>query len=201
MTEKEAQPGKVQPGKVQPHGEFTPLVRWTGLAIALLCLGIGVALIANRSQGLDRITVTALDAEKEPRDHNIPLFKAKEALPDYRLIVRTTDRWKKIQLGAKPNKSAVDGISWELPDPISLSDVASIRLEDEDKLLADALAEVQVVSDRVEEGNYKFEFATSFSPTVGVRSFFKIQLGRLILFVFIGSLVAVLASAILPGII
>ena len=175
-----------------------PLVRWIGLALALTSVGFGIAMIASRTEGLNRVTVTALDAEKEPRDHNIPLFKAKERLPDYRLIINTTERWHKITLGAKPNTSAVNGISWDLPDPISLSDIASVRLDDQDKLLADAVSEVQVTSDSASEGNYKFDFETSYSVTVGIRSFFKTQIGQMILFAFIGSLVALIASFVFP---
>lgn len=178
-----------------------PMVRWVGVMVALVCLGVGIVLIANRSEGLYRVTVTAHDAQQEPRDHNIPLFKAKEALPDYRLVVNTTDRWEKIYLGAKPNTSAVEGLAWDLPDPISLSDIASVRLEDQDKLLADAVAEVQVMGDSVDNGNYKFEFATGYSATVGIRSFFKTEFGKMILFAFIAAVVALVASIIFPGIV
>ncbi|MEM7314678.1 MAG: hypothetical protein AAF497_16140, partial [Planctomycetota bacterium] len=56
----------------------------------LLCCGVillsvlsCVVVAAIRSVGLTRVTVTALDKEAEPRDHDIPFVKQREALPDY----------------------------------------------------------------------------------------------------------------------
>ena len=156
----------------------------------LVCLGIillsvlsCVALAAIRSIGLTHVTVTALDKSAEPRDHNLPFVKQKEALPDYTIAVNTTSR-QRIDLGAKPNESAIAGLTWQLPDPISTCDVASIRLNDQDKILSDAIAEVQITDDSVTTGNYRFEFVTERSFSVGVQSFFKTPVGRAIAVAF-----------------
>lgn len=155
----------------------------------LSCVGIAV----SRSVGLTHVTVTALDAAAEPRDHNIPLLKQHDALPDYRLTVNTTSR-SIIDLGAKPNESATDGLTWELPEPISTSDVGSIRLDDQDKVLSDAIAEVQLSSSPVTSGNYRFDFSTERSFSVGIQSFFKTPIGIAIITAFTIALLVIFLS-------
>ena len=156
----------------------------------LLCLGVIVlsvlsciAMAAVRSVGLTNVTVTALDEQAEPRDLNIPFLKQKDSLPDYTISINTTGR-KRISLGAKPNESAIKGLSWKLPDPVSTYDIASIRLNDQDTVLSDAIAEVQFSDDAVTTGNYRFEFETERSFSVGVQSFFETPVGRAIAVAF-----------------
>ena len=158
--------------------------------IKLICLGVAllsvlacVAMAAVRSDGLTQVTVTALDAEAEPRDHNIPFIKQKDALPDYTITVNSTRR-KQTYLGVKPNESAIAGLVWKLPDPISTHDVASICLKDNDTVVSDVIAEVQFNNESVTSGNYRFEFATERSFGVGVESFFRTPVGQAITFAF-----------------
>lgn len=59
-----------------------------------------VVVAALRSKGLVAVKVTAL--ADEPSDHNIPLLKRVEALPDYELSILHDDGSSRY-LGTKPN--------------------------------------------------------------------------------------------------
>ena len=136
------------------------------------CVGIA----AVRSNGLVSVKVTALAAVAEPRDHGVPLLKQNDALPDYEIIVVLTSG-QTINLGAKPNESAINGLTWTLNDPVSISEVVGVRLQDQDKLVSDALTEVQITDDVATSGNYRFEFKTERSASVGVKAFFLTPIG------------------------
>ncbi|MFG0332498.1 MAG: hypothetical protein ACF8TS_03960 [Maioricimonas sp. JB049] len=162
------------------------LLSWICCAVVAVSLVACLAIATRRSEGLTRVTVTALDAEAEPRDHQLPFVKQTEALPDYELIVRL-NRGGFLQsggqrsLGARPNQSAVDGITWTLNDPIPISQIAGLRLQEQDKVISDTLAEVPVVgSGRVEEGNWRFDFETQRSVAIGVEAFFATPIGKAI---------------------
>ena len=161
-----------------------PISAWR--ITAWLCAGVifasvvaCVGMAAIRSKGLAQITVTALDADSEPRDHHLPLVKRKEALPDYELVLILSDG-RRIRLGAKPDTSAADSLTWHVSDPVSVADVASVRLDEQDKLISDAVAEVQIVDDSTTSGGYQFQFASQRSFSVGVRSFFGTPIGAAI---------------------
>ena len=94
-------------------------------AVVMISVLSCVAIAAVRSNGLVSVKVTALDADAEPRDHGIPLLKQKDALPDYEIIV-TLNSGRIIKLGAKPNESAIEGLTWTLSDPVSTSEVACL---------------------------------------------------------------------------
>lgn len=151
-----------------------------------LCAGVIAAsviacvlLAVVRSTGLVKVTVTALDKSAEPRDHNIPLFKQKEALPDYEVTILRTDG-DEIHLGSKPDTSASDGLDWHVSDPVSLSDIAAIRLSEKDKVLSDAVAEVQITGATTTSNGYQFDFTSQRSFSVGVKSFFGTPIGMAI---------------------
>lgn len=108
------------------------IVGWACAGIIVVSVGACVVMAGIRSVGLTQVTVTALDADSEPRDHSIPFIKQKEALPDYEVVVvLATGGW--IHLGARPDQSAVDGLTWRLTEPVSVKDVAGIRLQDQDR--------------------------------------------------------------------
>ncbi|MDB4494281.1 hypothetical protein OAM37_00610 [bacterium] len=167
------------------------------LAIILISVISCIAIAVNRSTGLTNITITALDKDAEPRDHDIPFLKQKEALPDYQISLHTIDQaW--IDLGVKPNESAIDGLSWQLPDPISTAEIISVRLTEQDKMIPDSVAEVQLTGNTITNGNYKFTFTTERSFAVGVRSFFKTPIGIAILVAFgIAALVFMIRSGLI----
>lgn len=155
------------------------IVGWLCIVVivgsVLACGGIAAA----RSTGLTAIEVTATDASMEPRDHKIPLVKQKEALPDYELILLLKDG-RKVSLGARPDTSAVAGLTWEVSDSLSVADVTSVRLREQDKVISDALAEVQISEAPVTEKGYRFEFTTARSLAVGIHSFFRTPVGNAI---------------------
>lgn len=166
---------------------------WVCLAVITGSVLLCVVLAASRSTGLTRVTVTALDRDAEPRDHNIPFFKQKEALPDYQLFVVPRDGWR-INLGTQLDRSAADGLEWSLSTPVSVSDIATVRLEDDDKLVSDAIAEVQITGESVTDGNYRFDFQTERSISVGVESFFKTPIGQAISAAFFIAVLVMLAG-------
>ena len=153
------------------------LTGWLCAGVVVVSLIVCVVMAAIRSTGLTQITITALDQKSEPRDHKLPFVKQKEALPDYEITVLLTNG-DKVRLGAKPDVSAIDGLTWRLTDPVSVADVATVRLQEQDKVVADAIAEVQIFGDSVTEGNYRFDFTTERSTSVGVSSFFATPIGK-----------------------
>jgi hypothetical protein len=82
-----------------------------------------------------------------------------------------------------------------MPDPISTSDIASVRLDDQDKILADAIVEVQLTGESVEVGNYRFEFRTERSMSVGIQSFFRTPIGMAISAAFTIAILLMLVTA------
>lgn len=165
---------RVSPGK---------MVSWICCAVVFIAVLSCFAMAFVRSKGLTHITVTALDKKKEPRDAGLPLWKRHDTLPDYELLV-CLHSGSKINLGAKPNRSAIEGLTWSLSDPISVSEIASLRLQDQDKVISDPIAEVHYASDSVEEANYRFDFETERSISVGVKSFFTTPVGSAIVAAF-----------------
>lgn len=166
----------------------------------ICCTVIGVSVVAcvlmaaDRSRGLTSVTVTAKNADKEPKDHGVPLIKRKEALPDYELVVHSI-HGHTTKLGAKPNTSAVEGLTWKLNEPISISEITGIRLQDQDKMVADAIVEVQITDDVADTPNYRFEFETSRSFSVGMRAFFFTPIGMAIAGAFFFAVLIMIAPA------
>lgn len=158
---------------------------------------IGACLIIAglRSSGLTEVAVTALDAEAEPRDHGLPFVKKKDALPDYQVLV-VLHEGRRINLGAKPNTSATSRLVWKLSDPVSSTDIATIRLQDQDKVVSDVLAEVHYSDSPVESGNYRFEFRTERSFNVGLQSFFGTPIGKAISAAIVIALLIVILSVV-----
>ncbi len=105
------------------------LTAWLCAFVIAVSVVACVIMAAIRSTGLTQVKVTALDEASEPRDHNLPFIKRKEALPDYELTLILTNG-DKVRLGAKPDTSAVDGLTWHINDPVSIADVASVRLQE-----------------------------------------------------------------------
>lgn len=182
-------PDALQPTALSPWR----LTGWLCAGVLVLSVGACVVMAAIRSTGLTDITVTALDETAEPRDHNLPLIKQKEALPDYELTVILTNG-DVVRLGAKPDTSAVDGLTWRLNDPVSIADVASVRLQEQDKVISDTVAEVQILGDSTTVKGYRFEFAAERSTSVGIKSFFGTPIGKAIFAGFVIATVLLLAS-------
>ncbi len=169
----------------------------------LICCGVVsmsvlacVIVAVIRSTGLTEVRVTALSEEDEPRDHNIPLFKKSDALPDYEIII-ILNHGGKVRLGAKPNTSAVNGLTWKLSKPVSLAEISGLRLQDQDKLVSDAITEVQVESESVTSGNYRFDFTTKRSFGIGIVSFFETPVGMAICGAFAIAVMLIICSAFL----
>ena len=166
---------------------------WACLVVALTSMVSCITLAVVRSSGLTGVLVTATSADDEPRDHALPLIKRKEALPDYQVIV-FLHNGKRINLGTKPDASAANGLEWSLNDPVSTTDVASVRLQDQDKVVSDVIAEVQINDGRVTSGNYEFQFHIERSMSVGVQSFFNTPIGKAIAAAFCIAVLLLLAS-------
>lgn len=163
--------------------------------VAVVSLAACILLAALNSVGLSAVRVTALEDTVEPRDHNLPVVKQQEALPDFELIVVLRSGGQ-VKLGAKPDTSAADGLVWTLTEPVAVSDIASIRLEEQDKLVSDAVAEVQFAAGPVTGKGYVFSFTTTRSLGVGVQAFFRTPVGLAIVGAFFVAIVLVLVSAL-----
>jgi hypothetical protein len=160
------------------------------LVSVLACVWMAIA----RSRGLVAVTVTALDPAAEPSDHKIPFVKQREALPDYELSLIGDDGDSRY-LGVKSDESAAAGLTWQLDDPVSVSQIAAVRLREKDKMVSDEVAEVHVSAPSVESNGYRFDFKTSRSIGVGVRAFFATPIGIAIMTAFgIAVLLIVLAN-------
>jgi hypothetical protein len=164
------------------------LATWFCVAVivgsVLACIGLAI----SKSNGLVEVTVTAIDPANEPKDVKVPLANASDALPDYELTL-IDDLGSAWHLGVKPNESAADGLTWRLAAPVSVSQIASIRLREKDLIVSENLAEVHVQGAAVESKGYRFEFETERSFGVGVQAFFRTPVGIAIV---VGFLLAVL---------
>ena len=129
------------------------------------------------------MTVIALDAKAEPSDHNLPFVNSKEALPDYELALILSDGGK-MRLGAKPDTSAENGLTWYVNKPVSIADIASVRLREQDKVISDSIAEIQIIGESTTQNGYRFDFDIERSLSVGIKSFFSTPIGRAISAVF-----------------
>lgn len=181
-----------------PHAVKTSISPWKIISWVCCLVIIGsvlscVIIAAMQSEGLKEVKVTALNAAAEPRDHGIPLIRQKEALPDYELLIITQERIG-YKLGAKPNTSAVEGLVWTLKKPIGIHNIVGIRLQDQDKLISDALVEVPFSRDPVVADNYRFEFQTVYSAQVGLESFFQTPIGLAIAFAFVIAVLLILVN-------
>jgi hypothetical protein len=163
-------------------------------AVVIVSVLACVAMAISRSRGLTAVTVTALDPTAEPADPSIPLIQKREALPDYELAV-IRDNGRVRYLGVKPDESAASGLTWRLSDPVSISQIATVRLREKDKLVSDALAEVHVADAPVDANGYRFVFETKRSIGVGVQAFFATPIGIAIALAFgLAVLLIILAS-------
>lgn len=164
------------------------------LSVIAVSVILCVVVAAARSEGLTEVKITASDASIEPRDHGLPLIQRKAALPDYQILVNLSSG-RRVDLGTRPDTSAVDGLTFTVSDPMSLADIASIRLQDRDRILSDAIAEVEYAEDGVEQKGYRFEFSSERSLAVGVESFFATPIGMAIMAGFaLAVLLIILAS-------
>lgn len=171
------------------------MIGWICVVVVTASVIACIAMAMMRSTGLTTVTVTALNESSEPRDHRIPLIKRHEALPDYELIVQLTNG-QKLRLGAQPDTSAVGGLTWRLSEPVSISEVATVRLQDQDKVFADALAEVQVAGASATANGYRFDFGMERSMSVGIVSFFKTPIGMAIAAAFFIGVLVIIAGAL-----
>jgi hypothetical protein len=81
------------------------------------------------------VTVTAVDRASEPKDLAFPFAKQNDALPDYELHLQLRDGGS-LNLGAKLNSSASEGLTWHLYEPISVREISTIRDTAQRNLLA-----------------------------------------------------------------
>ena len=77
---------------------------------------------------------------------------------------------------------------------MSVADVASVRLEEQYKIISDTIVEVQILGDSVTEGDYRLEFATERSFSVGILSFFSTPIGKAIVAAFFIAVILMLFS-------
>ncbi len=176
---------------------FTPwrVTSWICAGILAISVLLCIVIAGIKSVGLTGVTITALDPANEPKDPVLPLVNQHEALPDYELaIVRKTDGT--IRLGTKPDTSAAKGLHWQIDDPVSVADIASLRLTEQDKIVSDVLAEVQVRGRSVDENGYRFEFEKQRSVGVGVEAFFKTPIGLAILTAVVLAVLVIIFSQI-----
>ena len=152
------------------------LTGWICVGVIVASVVACVLLAALRSNGLTAVKVTALDGFPEPRDHQLPFIKQKEALPDYELFL-ILHSGRQVHLGAKPDTSAARGLVWQISDPVSLADISAVRLREQDQLLSDALAEVHITGPTTTFAGYRFDFTSERSLSVGIQSFFATPIG------------------------
>ncbi len=157
-----------------------------------------IVMAAIRSNGLATVTVTALDQANEPRDPVVPLVnKETDALPDYEVIVNLSDG-QRVKLGAKPNNSAVEGLTWELSNPVSVAEIASVRLQEQDVVVADAITEVHIAGNSLIDAGYRFDFSFERSLSVGIQSFFHTPIGKAIVGGFFVAIILMVLSVWQP---
>ncbi len=151
---------------------------WALSLVIVAALGASVALAYARSTALTDVTVTAVDAAAEPRDHLLPFVRQQEALPDYEVRLRGHGLFNTRSLGVKRDRSAADGLRWAVEPPVALTEIAAVDLRDRDAALSDALASVPATPAGATEGNYRFAFETNRSWQAGTDAFFATAVGK-----------------------
>ena len=155
------------------------LCSWVCVSVVILSVASCIVLSIFQSVAITDITVTAIDPLAEPKDHGVPFLKQVEALPDYELRLRLRHGGT-VNLGAKPNSSAAGGLTWHLYQPVSVRGVSTIRLQEQDKLISDALAEVEYSDAPITQNGYRFAFVTERSYATGLETFFDLPIGKAI---------------------
>ena len=172
------------------------LMAWISVGLILLAIGTSISMAYQRRMVLKQITVTYL-GEEEHRDHSIPLYKRKEALPDYTIELQHTDRGT-VKLDTHLDQSALEGLTWTLSELYSCKDIPTIRLYDEDKIISEDLAEIAFDGQPVTENDYQFEFELETSFETGLASFWKTPVGTAIIWAFGALVLLFLLSLLAP---
>jgi hypothetical protein len=169
------------------------ITSWVCAAVVIGSVLACIWMASRRSAALVAVTVTALNPNDEPADLVVPLVNPREALPDYELVVMQLDGNQQY-LGTRPDESAAKGLTWRLAEPLAVTQIAAVRLREKDKLVSDAIAEVQVQGKQVEAKGYRFDFGLEHSADVGIKAFFSTPIGMAISAAFfVGVLVLVLS--------
>ncbi len=159
-------------------------------AIITLCLILLTLIISiPKGVGIEAVTVTALEDTEEPKDHNVPLIKQKEALPDYEIMILMD--FGSLKSITKPDTSAKEGITWTFAEPALLSHTRGIRLVEKDKMLSDVLAEVEYSQEQVISNGYRFEFKTTRSISLIMEAILDSHLVKLLMFSFLALVILV----------
>lgn len=167
----------------RPHWSPWRITSWICAGFIILCLISCIVVAAQRSTALTQVTVRVLDPAAETRDHHVPLIKQKEALPDYELIITFNDG-RTLRLGERPDTSAAVPITWHPSDLPPVNDIATIQLVEQDQVISDLIADVEVRGETVIENGYQFDFTTEHRFATGLSSFFKTPIGLAIMMGF-----------------
>lgn len=151
-------------------------VKRIALAAAALLVLVSVGAAVRNARAITKVSVQVRDAAGEHRDLSVLGIGKADALPDYRLeIVERGGR--RTPLAVRANTSAKDPIEWTVPDPVSVRDVVSLRLVDQDPGVDDVLDEVQVDGERLETERYTYGVTTERTLDAGLRSFVETPVG------------------------
>jgi len=154
------------------------LRRYFYLALLVLTLTF-VLFAAMNAQSISSIDIKIIEPSTEYRDKSVLGFGKKEVLPDYRVKLRTTsNRW--IELGIKPNRSAVEWLTFPVKDNLPLRNAQEIQLFDADKLEDDLLDRVQIGSEVTSSQHYQYRLHTEYRFETGLQWFFGTALGKAI---------------------
>lgn len=171
--------------------------KWFFVLVAVGSLLACVALAYQQSVGVVAVTVTATEEAVEPETggllSKLPLLGAKEKQPDYDLSLRLTSG-RTVSLGTKQDQTAAQGLSWTLNDPVSVSEVASVRLRERGRYLSEPVVEVPLQPDGAAAKGYQFSFVLERSFAVGLHSFFGTPIGKAIAAAFFIAILALLLS-------
>ncbi|MAT15150.1 MAG: hypothetical protein CMJ46_07750 [Planctomyces sp.] len=171
--------------------------------VGWICVGLLIAAVASslymaklRSTTLKSVKVTFV-GEEELRDHDLPLIKQREALPDYGLYLNHR-RHGRILLNTHLDQSAKEGLAWDDFEEYSVEDISAVRLFDEDKIISEDLAEVRISAEPVTLNEYQFEFTVEESFDVGLKSFWDTPVGTAVIWSIGIVLLVMIGAAIGP---
>ena len=152
-------------------------VFWVAVASVIATAGIGLMMARTHGRFISEISVRVQDAEIEKGlDPQLPLANLADSLPDFEVVLELNgDEW---YLGAHYNQSAINGLVWTPSEPVLLSDVDWIRLQERDPVVSDVVAEYQPRKRFTEANGFEFDISLESDWVVGVSEFTPTKSGR-----------------------
>ena len=150
------------------------------LLFALLTISF-FALSYQNSLIVTAVSIKLKQGEKEPMDPVVLGVGKSHELPDYKIKLRTNDRFLNIDLGTKLDTSAVNWLEFPVNEMLPRHQIQEIMILEDDTISNDLLDRIQVSGEAGQGTHYEWKLTTSRSVEMGVRWFLDTRIGLALL--------------------